>query len=128
MEGAWDDSNDVRPYLQWRVGEFTPYWDVLDLRGISLGVEFNERWGAELALDAWQLQLMGNSRVLGEQQIITLMPQVKFAIPTWNERIAPYALAGVGGASLAYGEAYAYSYASAWRRRLPLAAAIRPRV
>jgi len=96
-EAGRDEPNDVRPYLHWRVGEFSPYWDVLDLRGISLGVEFNERWGAELALDAWQLQLI-QSRVLGEQQIITLMPQVKFAIPTWNERIAPYAVAGVGGA------------------------------
>lgn len=94
---AEPEASQSRAYLHWRVGEFAPAWGVLDLRGISLGLDLDSHWSAELALDAWQLELDSSRGTLGEQQIITLGPHVRYRFPL-HDRIVPYALAGIGGA------------------------------
>ena len=110
--GVWPDrvrageAEGIRPYLHWRVGEFAPAWDVLDLRGISFGADLDRRWSVELALDAWQLDLEAVPSVgpLGEQQIITLAPQARFRVPVWRDRLVLYGIAGVGGAWIQFND------------------------
>lgn len=94
-----EDADRYRSYLHWRVGEFAPAWGVLDLRGISYGANFNQHWGGELALDFWQLNLEGpaGEEAIGEMAMWNLMPQARFRVPLWHNRVVPYALAGAGG-------------------------------
>ncbi|MBI3852007.1 MAG: outer membrane beta-barrel protein [Verrucomicrobia bacterium] len=100
------DTNEFRPYLQWRVGEFAPKWGVLDLRGISLGADFNQHWSAELALDAWQLNFepLHSGVVFGEEQVFTLAPQARFRIPVGSDRLLLYSIVGVGGSWIQFND------------------------
>ena len=93
-----EDSDQFRTYIDWRVGEFAPVWGVLDLRGISYGANFNRNWGGELALDFWQLNLEGpqGEEAIGEMAMWNLMPQLRFRVPLWNDRLVPYAVVGAG--------------------------------
>ena len=93
-----EDSDRFRTYIDWRVGEFAPAWGVLDLRGLSYGANFNQNWGAELALDFWQLNLEGptDGDILGEMAMWNLAPQMRFRVPLWNDKVVPYAIVGAG--------------------------------
>jgi len=72
---------------------------VLDLRGLSYGANFNQNWGAELALDFWQLDVEGpqGEEGIGEMAMWNLAPQVRFRVPLWHDRLVPYVVAGAGG-------------------------------
>jgi opacity protein-like surface antigen len=65
--------------------------------GLSLGVNFNRYFGAELAADAFEtdLHLRGAGK-LGEYGTFSLIPQARVRYPLFDDRLTPYALAGVG--------------------------------
>lgn len=92
-----EDSDRFRSYFQWRSYEWDTIWGVDDANGISLGANLNGHWGVELALDSFQLGLRDTSdRLVAEISSISLLPQVRYRWPLLNDRLVPYAIAGVG--------------------------------
>jgi len=89
------DFVEPRTYLQFRSGEFDTAWDVHDYWGLSVGHNFNGHWGVEIAGDVWERYLD-----LGEESINAIIPQVRYRYPLLNDRLVPYAIAGVGGVFL----------------------------
>jgi hypothetical protein len=49
-----EDSDRPRGYLHFGSGEFDTAWDIHDFWHISLGMNFNRHWGAELAGDVFE--------------------------------------------------------------------------
>lgn len=92
-----EDADRARWYLHFRSGEFNTVWDVLDFWGFSIGMNFDQNWGAELAGDVWEktVEVDGNGRI-GEMSINTMMPQLRFRLPMWDDRLVPYAVIGGG--------------------------------
>lgn len=92
-----EDSDDFRPYLGFRYGEFNVAWDVHDLWGVSLGANLSRHWSVELGSDLFEVDLLdGADRKLGEVSVIDLVPTVRYRFPLLNGRLVPYLLAGVG--------------------------------
>lgn len=106
VHSSAEDADRYRSYIHWRVGEFAPAWGVLDLRGISYGANLNQNWGAELALDFWQLNLGGpqGEEAIGEMAMWNLAPQARFRVPLWQDRIVPYAVLGAGGMQVQFND------------------------
>jgi opacity protein-like surface antigen len=92
-----EDADRTRWYLHFRSGEFNTEWDVLDFWGFSVGLNFDQHWGGEVAGDVWERYVepdgYGN---LGEMSVNAIMPQARFRWPLMDDRLVPYALAGVG--------------------------------
>jgi opacity protein-like surface antigen len=94
--GWAQDSDQLRYYLHIRGHGSSPFTDVHDLFGASVGANFNRYWGAELAVDGFERRIRFNDRVLGEYAIMPIVPQVRFRYPVLDDRLTPYAIAGVG--------------------------------
>jgi opacity protein-like surface antigen len=94
--GWAQDSDQLRYYLGIRGHGSSPFTDVHDLFGGSLGANFNRHWGAELAIDGFERRIRVNNRVLGEYAIMPIVPQVRFRYPVLDGRLTPYAIGGVG--------------------------------
>ena len=92
------DSDDSRYYLHLRGHGSSPFTDVHDLLGASVGVNFNRYWGVEFAVDGFERRLERNGREFGEYLVAPLVPQVRFRYPVFDGRLTPYVLAGVGAA------------------------------
>lgn len=99
------DSDAFRPYLGFRYGEFDARWNVHDLWGFSLGANLDRHWSVELASDIFQefLDDGGPSKV-GEESVITLMPQVRYRLPLGRRRLVPYVIGGAGPAFLQFND------------------------
>lgn len=99
------DSDAFRPYLGFRYGEFDARWNVHDLWGFSLGANLDRHWGVELTSDIYQEFLdAGGPRKVGEESVITLMPQVRYRLPLWRRRLVPYVIGGAGPAFLQFND------------------------
>lgn len=96
--GVWaEDSDRFRPYFQWRSYEWDTIWGVDDANGVSFGANLDGHWGVELALDSFQLGLRNTrDQLVAEITSVSLVPQVRYRWPLWNDRLVPYAIAGVG--------------------------------
>lgn len=95
---AWaEDSASLRWYLALRVAESALFSDAHDAVGFTLGANVNRFFGAELAVDAYELFVespqLGH---VGEVGIMTLIPQLRLRYPLLNDRLVPYAIAGLG--------------------------------
>jgi opacity protein-like surface antigen len=64
--------------------------------GVTLGVNLSRRIGAEIAADAFEANLKGGGRTIGEYGMFTLLPQVRIRFPIESLRLTPYAVAGLG--------------------------------
>lgn len=92
-----EDADRSRWYLHFRSGEFDPAWGVLDYWGFSIGLNFDQHWGAEMAGDVFERYVEPDGYGgLGEMSINAMMPQARFRWPLWNDRLVPYALIGAG--------------------------------
>jgi opacity protein-like surface antigen len=96
--GWAQDSDQFRYYLNIRGHGSSPFTDVHDLFGASVGANFNRHWGAELAVDGFERRIRVNDRVVGEYTLLPIVPQVRFRYPVLDGRLTPYAIAGVGAA------------------------------
>jgi opacity protein-like surface antigen len=70
--------------------------------GLSLGMNFGEHWGIEIAGSNTEMRLWDSTlQGVGEYALYTVIPQVRLRYPLGGGRWVPYASAGVG---VAYGE------------------------
>ena len=100
-----EDSDRFRPYMQWRSYEWDTIWGVDDANGISVGANLDLHWGGELALDAFQLGLRNTSdKLVAELTAISLVPQARFRWPMLDNRLVPYAIAGVGASLVQFND------------------------
>jgi opacity protein-like surface antigen len=105
--GHAQDSDVMRFYGALRVGySFLPKTHPVSnveasrleqVTGLSLGVNFNRYFGAELAADSFETDLhLRDVGKLGEYGVFSLIPQVRVRYPLFDDRLTPYVLAGVG--------------------------------
>jgi opacity protein-like surface antigen len=98
LQPGWaEDSDRPRLYLGLRGQDTNPWTGNRDLWGVSLGANFNEFLGAELSVDTFErrLKLPGFASV-GEQGIVTLVPQLRLRYPVLDRRLTPYLVGGAG--------------------------------
>lgn len=94
---AWaQDSDRTRYYLSLRGHGSSPFTDVHDLFGASLGVNLDRYWGFELSAEGFERRIRTNGATLGEYAVVPLVPQVRFRYPLLDGRLSPYVVAGVG--------------------------------
>lgn len=109
--GRAEDADRYRPYLQWRSYEWDTIWGVDDANGVSLGANFDRHWGGELALDAFQLGLRNTSdQLVAELTSISLIPQARFRWPCLDNRLVPYAIAGVGASFVQFNDRKSHGF------------------
>lgn len=99
--GRGEDADRPRGYLHFRSGEFNTLWEVHDLWGLSLGLNFNRNWGAELAGDTFE-----HYDSIGEMSVHSILPQARFRHPLFQNRFVPYVLAGVGPVFMQFNDAH----------------------
>ena len=106
---ALGDSGRLRFYLAVRTGtsiptnrSITPQGSMTGVQSLhfasgSLGVNINRYWGVELALDSLEqnINIPPYGRI-GEYTNSSLIPQVRVMYPLLEDRLVPYAVAGVG--------------------------------
>jgi len=96
---AGEDSDRVRPYLHIRRGEFNYKWGLQDMWGLGAGVNLSRHWGVELAIDTWDNSIRDPVvGTVGEVGVGSFTTQVRFRYPLADDRLVPYAVAGIGGA------------------------------
>lgn len=96
---SWaQDSDQSRYYLHLRGHGSSPFTDIHDLLGASVGVNFNRYWGVELSAEGFERRLRVNGSALGEYLVVPLVPQVRLRYPVFDGRLTPYVLGGVGAA------------------------------
>lgn len=94
-----EDADRFRPYLHIRRGEFNYGWGLQDMWGLGAGVNLNRHWGVELAIDTWDDSLRSPDwGTVGEVGVGSFAAQVRFRYPLFQDRVVPYAVAGLGGA------------------------------
>ena len=94
--GWAQDGDQTRYYLSLRGHGSSPFTDVHDLLGASVGVNVNRYWGFELSGDGFERRLRTGGSALGEYAVLPLVPQLRVRYPLFDGRLTPYALAGVG--------------------------------
>jgi opacity protein-like surface antigen len=62
------------------------------------GLNFDEHWGAEIAIDYREtgLAINGGETKIGEYSITSIIPQVRWRYPLEDGKLSPYVIAGVG--------------------------------
>lgn len=106
-----EDADRFRPYMQWRSYEADTIWGVDDANGLSVGANFDKHWGAELALDAFQLNLKNAAdQTIAEQTSISLVPQIRLRQPFLNDRMVGYLIAGAGPAFLQFNDRKSHGF------------------
>ncbi len=97
--------------MHWRAYEWDVLWDVHDANGISLGANFDEHWGAELAFDAFQLNWDNRlDQRVAELTTLTLIPQIRWRYPLLDDRLVPYAIVGIGPSFLQYNDRKSHAF------------------
>ena len=124
VSGRAEDADRPRAYMHFGSGEFNTAWDVHDYWHLSVGMNFDLHWGAELAGDAFEL-----NQDYGEISVNCFLPQLRFRYPLLKRRLVPYALVGVGGTFMQFndakGEATGQSvHAEGWRPAATLGAGL----
>lgn len=91
-----DQPHKFRPYVQMRSGEFNTVWGVQDMWAFSVGADLNRFLSVELAFDSYEKDFDPMGTKIGEQSLLSLVPQVRLRYPVLNDRIVPYAILGAG--------------------------------
>lgn len=90
------DSDEFRPYVHLRSGEFNTVWGVQDMWGFGVGANLNRHLGVELAFDTYEKDFDPLGTKIGEESLLSLVPQFRLRLPVASDRITPYLLAGAG--------------------------------
>ena len=85
------DSDQLRWYVGGRFDLFS-LTHTHDFVGGEVGVNFNRYLGVELALDNWERKV-GD---LSELAVTSITPQLRLRYPLLDDRLTPYAVAGLG--------------------------------
>ncbi len=96
---ALDQTNrttEVVPYVHMRSGEFDTVWGVQDMWGFGIGADLTRHVGLELAFDTYEKDFDPFGTKLGEQSLLSLVPQVRLRLPLANDRVVPYVVVGAG--------------------------------
>lgn len=95
---SWaQDSDLTRFYFGVRIGETNPAVSAKDVKGFSLGVNFDLHTGVEVAGDSFEFPLNAPGYgYIGEWAVFALAPEVRLRYPLLGRRLVPYFLAGVG--------------------------------
>jgi opacity protein-like surface antigen len=88
-----EDSDQLRWYLGGRFDLFS-ITHTHDFVGGTVGVNLNRYLGVELALDNWERKV-GD---LSELAVTGITPQLRLRYPLLDDRLTPYAVAGLGAA------------------------------
>ncbi len=91
-----EDSDEFRPYVHLRSGEFDTVWGVQDMWAFGVGANFNRHLGLELAFDSYEKDFDPFGTKIGEQSLLSLVPQLRLRLPVAHDRITPYVLLGAG--------------------------------
>ena len=86
----------IRPYVHMRSGEFDTVWGVQDMWGVGVGADLTRHVGLELAFDTYEKDFDPFGTKVGEQSMLSLVPQVRLRLPLLNDRVVPYVIAGAG--------------------------------
>ncbi|MCU0772037.1 MAG: porin family protein [Verrucomicrobia bacterium] len=86
----------ITPYVHLRSGEFDTVWGVQDMWGFGIGADLSRHVGLELAFDTYEKDFDPFGTKIGEQSLLSLVPQVRLRLPLANEKIVPYLVAGAG--------------------------------
>lgn len=86
----------IRPYVHLRSGEFDTIWGVQDMWGLGVGADITRHVGVELAFDSYEKDFDPMGTKIGEQSMLSLVPQVRLRWPLANDRVVPYVIAGAG--------------------------------
>lgn len=106
MYSVADYGEDPQGYLTFRGQDTNPASKVHDAWGLSLGRNWNEHWGAELAVDNYEIfPEPPNSYAIGEYAAWSFMPLVRFRYPLYHGRLVPYAIVGGGYAFTQFNDA-----------------------
>jgi opacity protein-like surface antigen len=95
---GWAEESDQRRwYFALRYGESAPFSRAHDSVGFTFGANLNRYVGLELAMDSYEIFVtppgLGD---IGELGVMTFIPQLRLRYPLLNDRLVPYAIAGVG--------------------------------
>jgi opacity protein-like surface antigen len=102
---AWaQDSDRPRYYLSLRGHGSSPFTDVHDLFGASVGVNLNRYWGVELSGEGFERRLRVNGSALGEYAVVPFVPQVRLRYPFLDGRLTPYVIGGAGVALMEFND------------------------
>jgi len=86
-------------------GESAPFSRVHDSVGFTFGANLNRYVGLELTMDSYDLFVvplgLGD---IGELGVMTFIPQLRLRYPLMNDRLVPYAIAGVGVALMQFND------------------------
>jgi opacity protein-like surface antigen len=96
---ALDQTNrtsHLAPYVHLRSGEFDTVWGVQDMWGFGVGADLTRHVGLELAFDTYEKDFDPFGTKLGEQSLLSLVPQVRLRLPLVHDRVVPYVVAGAG--------------------------------
>ena len=89
-------TSSIRPYVHMRSGEFDTVWGVQDMWGFGVGADINRHVSLELAFDTYEKNFDPFGTKIGEQSLLSLVPQVRFRLPLANDKVVPYVIAGAG--------------------------------
>lgn len=90
-----EDADRYRPYLRFHSGDVEPLWGTKDHYSIGLGANIDKYFGVELAFD-YYLRDWGDPQNLAQVSSYHLVPEVRARYPLFNNRLVPYAVAGIG--------------------------------
>jgi len=100
-----EDGPKPRAYLHFRAGEISPQWGVDDHYGISFGYNFNRILGVEFATDFLERDVdLDGVGGIGEECVISFVPQLRVRYPFLHDRLVPYLVAGAGPVMLQFND------------------------
>jgi opacity protein-like surface antigen len=91
-----NETTRIRPYVHMRSGEFDTVWGVQDMWGFGVGADLNRHVGLELVFDTYEKDFDPFGTKIGEQSLLSLVPQVRLRLPLADDKIVPYVIAGAG--------------------------------
>jgi opacity protein-like surface antigen len=86
----------IRPYVTLQSGEYDTVWGVQDLLGFGVGADLSRHVGLELVFDTYEKDFDPFGTKIGEESLLSLVPQVRLRLPLAHDRIVPYVIAGAG--------------------------------
>src|SRR5262245_33366807 len=92
-----EDSDQTHFYLGLRGQDTSPWTDVHDLFGFSLGANLNRYFGVELSGDRFErFPQIPPYGTIGEYGVFALVPQVRLRYPLLGAKLTPYTVGGIG--------------------------------
>jgi opacity protein-like surface antigen len=86
----------IRPYAIMQSGEYDTVWGVQDLLGFGVGADLSRHVGLELMFNTYEKDFDPFGTKIGEESLLSLVPQVRLRLPLVHDRVVPYVIAGAG--------------------------------